>query len=66
MNIIGLMCIPPKDEPSGLHFGLLHKYAKKLNLPNLSMGMSGDYGMALKYGATHIRVGTKLFSERTK
>jgi pyridoxal phosphate enzyme (YggS family) len=66
MNIIGLMCIPPKDEPSGLHFGLLHKYAQKLNLKNLSMGMSGDYGMALKYGATHIRVGSKLFGERTK
>jgi pyridoxal phosphate enzyme (YggS family) len=66
MHIIGLMCIPPKDESSRLHFGVLHKYAQKLNLPNLSMGMSGDYDIALKYGATHIRVGSKLFGERTK
>ncbi len=66
MNIVGLMCIPPKDEPSGLHFGLLHKYAQKFNLKNLSMGMSGNYDLALKYGATHIRVGSKLFGSRTK
>lgn len=66
MNIIGLMCIPPRDAPAGLHFGLLHKYAKKLSIPHLSMGMSGDYDIALKYGATHIRVGSKLFGERTK
>ena len=64
MNIIGLMCIPPIDEPAGLHFGLLNRWAKKLNLQNLSMGMSDDFEMALQYGATHIRVGSKLFGER--
>jgi len=66
MNIIGLMCIPPKDAPAGLHFGLLADRAKQLNLPHLSMGMSNDYDLALKYGATHIRVGSSLFGSRNR
>ncbi len=64
MDIIGLMCIPPKDEPAGLHFGLLADKAKTLNLKGLSMGMSNDYPLAIQYGATHIRVGSALFGER--
>jgi pyridoxal phosphate enzyme (YggS family) len=64
MNIIGLMCIPPIDEPAGLHFGLLAEKAKTLNLKGLSMGMSNDYALAIQYGATHIRVGSALFGER--
>jgi pyridoxal phosphate enzyme (YggS family) len=64
MTIMGLMSIPPIDEPAGLHFALLAENAKRLHLPHLSMGMSGDYPLALKYGATHIRVGSKLFGER--
>lgn len=64
MNIIGLMCIPPAQEKPDEHFQWLSDQAKKLNLPNLSMGMSGDYETALKYGATHIRVGSKIFGER--
>lgn len=64
LHVIGLMCIPPIDEPAGLHFGLLADLAKKHDLPNLSMGMSGDYELALQYGATHIRVGSLLFGER--
>lgn len=64
MNIIGFMCIPPKDSAAGLHFGLLADRAKQLNVPNLSMGMSNDYDLALKYGATHIRVGSSLFGSR--
>lgn len=64
LNIIGLMCIPPRDEEPALHFQLLAKLAKKLNLSNLSMGMSGDFGIAINHGATHIRVGTKLFGKR--
>ena len=64
MNIIGLMCIPPFDEEPDKHFQFLTGKAKELNLPNLSMGMSGDYQTALKYGATHIRVGSKLFGKR--
>jgi pyridoxal phosphate enzyme (YggS family) len=64
MNILGLMCIPPIDEPAGLHFGLLAQNAKQLGLKHLSMGMSNDYPLALQYGATHIRVGSKIFGER--
>lgn len=66
MNIIGLMCIPPIDETPDNHFQLLANKAKGLNLPNLSMGMSGDFEVALHYGATHIRVGSKLFGKRHK
>lgn len=65
MSIIGLMCIPPVAAPSGLHFGLLADLAQQLDLKNLSMGMSDDYPLALQYGATHIRVGSKLFGERS-
>lgn len=64
MHIIGLMCIPPLDESPQPHFQLLADKAKKLNLQNLSIGMSGDYETALKHGATHIRVGSALFGQR--
>jgi len=64
LTIQGLMCIPPVNEPSSLHFGLLADWARRLNLPSLSMGMSNDYAKALQYGATHIRVGTAIFGER--
>ncbi|MBL4803717.1 MAG: YggS family pyridoxal phosphate-dependent enzyme [Alphaproteobacteria bacterium] len=64
LKIIGLMCIPPIDEPPALHFSLLKKYAEQLGLSKLSMGMSADYEAAIKLGATHIRVGTGIFGER--
>ncbi|MGB4057979.1 MAG: YggS family pyridoxal phosphate-dependent enzyme [Alphaproteobacteria bacterium] len=64
LNIIGLMCIPPVDEPPALHFALLKKLGKENNLENLSMGMSSDFEKALALGATHIRLGTAIFGER--
>lgn len=64
LNVTGLMCIPPFDEPPALHFALLQKYARALNLPELSMGMSGDFEKAIPLGATYIRVGTGVFGER--
>ena len=64
LNIIGLMCIPPFSEDSTKHFMQLADIAKNFNLPSLSMGMSNDYENALKCGATHIRIGTKIFGER--
>lgn len=64
LNIVGLMCIPPADEPPALHFALLQKYAQKLGLPELSMGMSGDYERAILLGATSVRVGTGVFGVR--
>ncbi|MGM0422136.1 MAG: YggS family pyridoxal phosphate-dependent enzyme [Pseudomonadota bacterium] len=64
LNIVGLMCIPPIDEAPGLHFALLRKLAGQFDLPCLSMGMSSDYQTAIKFSATHIRVGTGLFGAR--
>jgi len=64
LNIIGLMCIPPIDEPAALHFALLKKLAARQDLPNLSMGMSSDFEKAIALGATHIRVGTGVFGAR--
>ncbi len=65
LKIVGLMCIPPIDEPPALHFALLQKLAGQLDLEKLSMGMSADYEDAIKLGATHIRVGTGVFGERS-
>lgn len=62
MNIIGLMAIPPIEDDAVLHFKLLSHNAAILGLKNLSMGMSNDFNLALEYGATHIRIGSKLFA----
>lgn len=64
LNVIGLMCIPPADEPPALHFALLQKWAGVLGLKDLSMGMSGDFEKAIPLGATYIRVGTGVFGAR--
>lgn len=64
LNIYGLMCIPPVDEIPDPHFALLNKLAKGLGLPHLSMGMSADFETAIRYGSTHIRVGSALFGIR--
>tara|TARA_E500000331_G_scaffold133013_1_gene130079 strand:+ start:760 stop:1413 length:654 start_codon:yes stop_codon:yes gene_type:complete len=64
LNIIGLMSIPPINEDPKTHFLTLADMAKNFNLSSLSMGMSNDFETALECGATHIRVGTKIFGER--
>ncbi len=64
LNVAGLMCIPPVGDDPTLHFGLLKKFAARLGLEKLSMGMSGDYALAAAMGATDIRVGTAIFGER--
>lgn len=64
LNVTGLMCIPPAEEPAGPHFALLAKQAARLGLSVLSMGMSSDYALAAGFGATHVRVGTALFGPR--
>lgn len=66
LPVIGLMCIPPVDDPPAVHFGLLKRLAQDLNLPKLSMGMSGDYETAVMLGATSVRVGSAIFGERPK
>ncbi len=60
----GLMCIPPLDEEPALHFALLREIAKRNGLAKLSMGMSDDYETAIRFGATHVRVGTAIFGPR--
>ena len=60
----GLMCIPPESEPAGLHFTLLAKIAARNGVGKLSMGMSGDFETAVRFGATSVRVGTALFGGR--
>ena len=64
LQVRGLMCIPPADEPAGPHFALLAKLASRFDLNELSMGMSGDFETAIRFGATHVRVGSALFGER--
>lgn len=64
LNVLGLMCIPPVDDPAAAHFAFLHKLAGGLGLKDLSMGMSSDYELAIPLGATYIRVGTGVFGER--
>jgi pyridoxal phosphate enzyme (YggS family) len=65
LPIAGLMCLPPTDEEPGLHFALLAKIAQRNGLQKLSMGMSGDLEKAIAFGATHVRVGTAIFGQRT-
>jgi pyridoxal phosphate enzyme (YggS family) len=64
LPVKGLMCIPPNGENPAPHFALLQKLARENGLPSLSMGMSGDFESAVKFGATHVRVGSAIFGER--
>jgi len=65
LNIIGLMCIPPQNNETYLYFEQMSEFKKKLNIKELSMGMSSDYLEALKYGASFVRIGSKIFGSRT-
>ncbi len=62
--IAGLMCIPPVDEAPAQHFALLREIARRNGISGLSMGMSADFEIAIRFGATHIRVGTAIFGAR--
>jgi pyridoxal phosphate enzyme (YggS family) len=64
LELEGLMCIPPVDEPPGPHFGLLAKIAARNGLAKLSMGMSDDFETAIRFGATSVRVGSAIFGAR--
>jgi len=64
LNIIGLMCLPPiSDEPSK-YFQRMKQINDNLSLNELSMGMSSDYLLAIKYGASFVRIGSKIFGMR--
>tara|TARA_B110000238_G_C16115377_1_gene434592 strand:+ start:1143 stop:1784 length:642 start_codon:yes stop_codon:yes gene_type:complete len=65
LNIVGTMCIPPNDNNTEQYFSEMSEINKKLNFNELSMGMSGDYLEAIKYNATYVRLGSKIFGSRT-
>ena len=64
LAVEGLMCIPPIDEEPSLHFALLADIARRHGIAKLSMGMTADYEIAVRFGATHVRIGTAIFGER--
>jgi len=64
LPIVGLMCIPPVGEEPSMHFALLAKIAERNQLRKLSMGMSGDFETAIRFGASSVRVGTAIFGTR--
>lgn len=65
LDIIGLMCIPPNDGNTRMYFEQMYDLNKKFGFSELSMGMSADYMSAIDNGATYIRVGSKIFGDRT-
>ena len=64
LPVSGLMCIPPLNENPAPHFALLQKLARETGLARMSMGMSDDFETAIKFGATHVRIGTAIFGAR--
>ena len=64
LNILGLMCIPPMNLSADQYFKKLKELNEISNLKNLSMGMSSDYELAIRYGANYIRIGSSLFGKR--
>jgi PLP dependent protein len=64
LMVEGLMCVPPEHEEPALHFALLREIARRNGLAKLSMGMSADFETAIRFGATHVRVGTAIFGAR--
>ena len=64
LDIIGLMCIPPNDNKEEKYFTEMFNLKNQLSLNELSMGMSNDYLLAIKYGSTYVRIGSKIFGPR--
>ena len=64
LDIVGLMCIPPKENSNKDYFGEMMEIKKKIGLENLSMGMSSDYLDAIKAGSNFVRIGSKIFGDR--
>ena len=64
IKVSGLMCLPPENEDPSKHFQILQSLAQNNHIKNLSMGMTNDFHIALKYGSTHIRIGSAIFGKR--
>tara|TARA_B110000090_G_C13252890_1_gene397179 strand:+ start:68 stop:721 length:654 start_codon:yes stop_codon:yes gene_type:complete len=65
LDIIGLMCLPPMDGDIKKFFLKMKNLSKKIEVKELSMGMSNDYLEATKYGSTFLRIGSKIFGQRS-
>ena len=65
LDIVGLMCIPPLKADKNEYFRLMNDLNKSIGLDELSMGMSSDYLEAISHGATYVRIGSKIFGERS-
>ena len=65
LDIVGLMCIPPANEEPDKYFKQTNLLNQKLNLLELSMGMSSDYLKALKHSSTFLRIGSNIFGQRS-
>ena len=63
LEIDGVMAIPPLEEDPCFHFALLSDLARRADLSQISMGMSADFETAIRFGATHLRIGRKIFQE---
>ena len=64
LDLIGLMCIPPANIDPDFYFDEMNKLNRNLNFNELSMGMSSDFLIALKYYSTHVRIGSSIFGQR--
>ena len=64
LDIVGLMCLPPKSKSPSKYFDKLEKIKNELNLKELSMGMSNDYIEAYQSGSTFLRIGSSIFGKR--
>ena len=64
LDIIGLMCLPPKSITPSKFFLEMKKLSSQLNIVDLSMGMSDDFVEAAQHGATYLRIGSKIFGDR--
>ena len=65
LDVIGFMCIPPNEDDVEKYFSKMRELKNEYNLKELSMGMSSDYLSALKFDSTFIRIGSKIFGERS-
>ncbi len=65
LNVVGLMCIPPLEQNPEKYFHQMKSLNEKLNLNELSMGMSADYLLAAKYSSSFLRIGSNIFGKRS-
>ena len=65
LNVLGLMCLPPNDNKVSTYFSKMRQLVKNLKLKEISMGMSEDYMQAIKHSSTYLRIGSKIFGQRS-